>query len=290
MISTKEIKLNILSIQNTRKITHAMELISANKMNKIYHNLLHIIRPYSTSFTEVIENILSAHLEYQHPFLKKRNIKNIGFVVISTDRGLCGNLNFQIFKLLKKKIQIFKEKKINSYLLIIGEKAKEFFFSYEDSLFYKINFNNIPKIEDIQNLVNTIFDYFNKEKVDEIYILYNKFYNVMKHVPIYKRILPIQINQKKEIYKKEKSYWDYIYEGNPKLLLEFIFSKYIYSQIYHSIIENLMCEHAARMLSMKNATENADEIINNLKLQYNKCRQFTITKELAEIISGSESI
>ncbi|WP_343155156.1 ATP synthase F1 subunit gamma [Buchnera aphidicola (Kurisakia onigurumii)] len=280
------LKNKIISIQNTRKITKAMEMISISKMRKTQNKML-LGKPYYMVLKQVIKNSMQANLEYIHPYLKKKKINSIGIIIVSTDKGLCGGLNINIFKKTMDKISYFEKKNYNIKLIIIGSKAKKFFQHYK---YEKINITTEigenPSFKKIISSVKPIIDLYEKNKIKKIFISFNKFTNRLVQKPKIIQLLPFSY-EKIFLKKKKNTSWDYIYEPNSKFILNTLFNKYLEFQIYQIILENLASEQSARMISMHCATENSDKLINNLKLQFNKSRQSSITQELSEIISSS---
>lgn len=281
MPGKKTIKNKIRGIQNTQKITKAMQLISAVKMRKLKHHMLSIL-PYLNNLIKLINNIRSANLEYQHSYFQHRLIKRVGYIVISTDKGLCGSLNNNLFKLVIKKIKLNKNIKV--FLAIIGAQAYNFFNELNINIVAQNkNLGDFPKISDLININKVMLDLYNKNKIDKLFIVNNKFINNIYYHPIIEKLLPLTA---KEI-KYNQNNWDYIYEPEPKKILDNILKRYIESKIYYKLIENIVSEQSARMIAMKKATDNGENIIKELELKNNKIRQASITQELNEIISGS---
>ncbi|AZP36230.1 ATP synthase gamma chain [Candidatus Annandia adelgestsuga] len=284
MNNIKIIKDKINSINNTKKITKVMEMVATNKMFKTKKNIERC-KPYIKSIEKVIKNLLSGNPEYKHHYFKKKKIKKVGFIIVSSDRGLCGSLNNLLFKKILNKIIYFNKKNINVVFSIIGSKGASF-FRY---LNYKIlsQYNNLsikPKIIDIIGLIKSILNLYDNNKIEKLYISYNKYYNTMIQIPKITKLLPISFSKNKKIYKNR---WDYIYENDSKFLLNTLLVRYIESKIYNCVLENIASEQSSRMIAMKSATENSNKIILELKLLYNKIRQSNITKELNEIISST---
>ncbi|UNB92289.1 MAG: ATP synthase F1 subunit gamma [gamma proteobacterium endosymbiont of Trioza apicalis] len=283
MNSTKTINNKILSIQNTKKITKAMEMVAASKMRKNKKNIEYSYY-YTKNIFKIINNFTLNNLNYKHPYLNKRNIKCIGYLIISTDRGLVGGLNINLFKKILINIKKLNKKNIKVKIFLIGSKAFQFFNLFNIKIISKIeNIGDKPKLTKIIKLIKIIISLYNEGKLDKIYIANNIFINTLSQTPQIKQILPLLFLKK--INKKNICY-NYIYESNSIKTINIILNMYIESQIYKNIIENLLSEQAARMIAMKSATENANSLIKELKLIYNKIRQTNITQEIAEIFSG----
>jgi len=289
MSSAKEIRNKIKSIQNTRKITKAMEMVAASKMKKVQESMLRS-RPYSEKIKDVIKNVGEGVLEYKHPYIIPRKEKNIGVIVVSTDKGLCGGLNVNLFRCFMNSIIDIKDKNIGIKTVLIGRKAGLFFKRVGFNISGNITgLGDKPKASDLLGVVKIMVDLYNSGEVDSVYLLYNKFINTMSQCPIYERIIPVKTNFLKDNSEK-KRLWDYLYEPEPEKLLELLMKRYIESLVYQSVVENNACEQAARMVAMKSASDNAADLIDQFKLIYNKARQASITQELSEIVAGAEAV
>lgn len=282
----KEIFIKINNINNTKKLTKVMEMIAASKMYKSQKRMI-LIRNYYNKIKKIIFNLLSTDFNYNHNYIfKKNNSKNIGFIIVSTDKGLCGGINSNLFRLFFSKIKKKNIKKKNIYIVTIGNKS----FNFLTNLNYNIiscikNIGETPILEKIIGPIKIILDLYNKNKIDIIYLLYNKYINIIKQKSLIKQILPIKNNYKKNI-KKEKYKYNYLFEPNKKKIIDKLMIRYIESIIFQSVIENIASEQSSRMITMNSANNNANNIIKDLKLKFNKTRQFFITNELSEIISG----
>ncbi|HFL8824129.1 MAG TPA: F0F1 ATP synthase subunit gamma [Candidatus Azoamicus sp. OHIO1] len=289
MSGAKEIRVKIKSIQNTRKITKAMEMVAASKMKKV-QEVMFRSRPYSEKIRDVIKNVGEGVLEYKHPFVITRDQKNIGVIVISTDKGLCGGLNVNLFKFFMNQIIDLKNKGVGIKAAIVGKKAELFFKRIGlDVIGSVTNLGDKPRVSDLLGIIKIIVDLYVNKKIDTVYLLYNKFKNTMTQIPIFERIIPI----KDDIFSnsnKSRKLWDYLYEPEPEKLMELLMKRYIESLVYQSVVENIACEQAARMVAMKSASDNAGDLITELKLKYNKTRQASITQELSEIVAGAEAV
>lgn len=289
MSSAKEIRDKIKSIQNTKKITKAMEMVAASKMKKVQDSMSRS-RPYSEKIKDVIKNISEGVLEYKHPYVTFREEKNIGVIIVSTDKGLCGGLNVNLFKHFMKNILDLKNKNISIKVCVIGRKAELFAKRLGLKVVGSItNIGDNPQVYDLLGIIKIMSDMYLNKEIDSVYLLYNKFINTMSQSPIYERIVPIQ-NKIFDSDKSKKKVWDYLYEPEPEKLFELLMKRYIESLVYQSVVENIACEQAARMVAMKSATDNAGELINTFKLMYNKARQASITQELSEIVAGAEAV
>ncbi len=289
MSSTKEIRNKIKSIQNTKKITKAMEMVAASKMRRVQESMLRS-RPYSEKIREVIKNVSEGALEYKHPYILSRKENNVCIIVVSTDKGLCGGLNVNLFKFFIKNLMGFRDKGIGVKTVIVGKKAE--IFSKRVGLRVIASTNGLgdnPQVSDLFGLIKVVLDLYMSKEIDSVYLLHNKFVNTMSQCPIFEKVIPV----KDSIFNgddKSKKFWDYLYEPEPEKLLELLMKRYIESLVYQAVVENIACEQAARMVAMKSASDNAGELIDQFKLIYNKARQASITQELSEIVAGAEAV
>lgn len=280
----KEIRIKIQSVKNTQKITKAMEMVAASKMRKTQERMARAI-PYAKKIMNVISHVASANSEYRHPYMEKRTVKRAGYIIISTDRGLCGGLNSNMLKTAIKHIKENADAGIEVDLCLIGNKAMQFFKRMGGNILaHKRDLGDSPNVTDLIGIVKVMLDAYLARKIDALYICTNEFVTTMRQDPIVQQILPLAASEDTEI----QHYWDYIYEpDNAPELLDRLLTRYIESQVYRAVNENIACEQAARMLAMRNATENASDLISNLQLAYNKARQAGITRELSEIVAGA---
>ena len=286
MATAKDIKNRIGSVNNTKKITRAMEMISASKLKKA-RSRMEVGKPYAQTARRVIGHLALAHPEYRHPYLETRDVKRVGYIVVATDRGLCGGLNLQAFKTTLNHMQNWQSKKIAIDCAIIGHKAEVFFKRAKINIVaYAHHVGDDPKIKDLIGAVKVMLDAYAQGKIDRLFLVSNEFVNTIKQVPQCEQILPLEPDDS----ESARHHWDYIYEPDAKSLLTLLLVRYIESQVYQAVIENLACEQAARMVAMKSASDNANDLIKTLKLDYNKARQAAITREIAEIVSGSGAI
>ena len=286
MANAKEIKTKIASVQNTQKITSAMEMVAASKMRKAQERMT-MSRPYADRIQEVIKHVSTGNLEYQHPFTKARKTKKVGILVISTDRGLCGGLNINLFKNIIGKMEQYDKENIKVELATIGAKAFGFFKRFNVVPLAHVNqLGDAPVVKDLVGIIGVMLEAFNDGKIDELWVSYNSFVNTMTQTPMLEKLLPIIPNAEEVTSKR----CDYLYEPSPEPLLNSLLSRYIESLMYQAIVENVASEQAARMIAMKSATDNAGDIINELQLVYNKARQAAITQELSEIAGGAAAV
>lgn len=286
MSFAQEIRGKISSIKGTQKITCAMEMVAASKMRKAQERMT-LSRPYAHKILDVISHIASSHAEYQHPYLQVREVKRAGFLIITTDKGLCGGLNSNLLKMALQQFQACKEKDIAIDLAVIGGKGDAFFKRIGGNIVaHADHLGDAPQLQDLIGVIKVLLDAYKQGELDSLTIIYNEFINTMTQKPKALSLLPIVPPEKSKL----NYHWDYLYEPDAKPLLELILTRYIESQVYQSVVENVACEQAARMVAMKSATDNAGELINDLQLAYNKARQASITKELAEIVAGSEAV
>ncbi|MXP56750.1 F0F1 ATP synthase subunit gamma [Pantoea sp. Mhis] len=289
MCKQKEINTKILAVKNTQKITKAMEMVAASKMRKT-QQYMNAGRPYANNIKKVINHLALGNLEYKHLYLTKRNIKKIGYLIISTDRGLCGSLNINLFKKILLEMKNWSSQGVKNNLAIIGSKGLSFFSSIGSNIIAQVTgVSDHPLLLDLIGPVKIMLQNYEEGCIDKIYIASNKFSNTMCQIPTIIQLLPLASSQENEEKIKEKS-WDYLYEPDSKVLLDMIIQRYIESQVYQSVIENLASEQAARMVAMKTAADNAGNIIKELQLIYNKARQASITQELTEIVSGASVV
>jgi len=289
MSKAKEIRDKIKSIQNTKKITKAMEMVAASKMKKVQDSMAKS-RPYSEKIKDVIKNVGEGVLEYKHPYVVAREEKNIGVIIVSTDKGLCGGLNVNLFKNFMRSILDFKNNNVGIKAVIIGKKAELFAKRVGLSVVGSVNnLGDNPKVSDLLGIIKIVSDLYLNKEIDSVYLVYNRFKNTMSQIPVYEKVIPIQSSVSVEKETK-KRLWDYLYEPEPEKLFELLMKRYIESLVYQSVVENIACEQAARMVAMKSATDNAGELINTFKLMYNKARQASITQELSEIVAGAEAV
>ena len=286
MAAGKEIRTKISSIRSTQKITSAMEMVAASKMRRAQERMS-VGKPYARRIRSVVGHIANAAPEYKHMYMEEREVRRVGYIVVSTDRGLCGGLNINLFKHTVRSMKEWADQGIEIELSLIGAKAAAFFNSYGGNVTAAVrDLGEEPSLADLIGGVKTMLDAYADGRIDRLFLVSNEFVNTMTQSPTLEQLLPLQAQDSSEM----KHHWDYIYEPDAKELLEKLLTRYIESQVYQAVVENGACEQAARMLAMKNATENAGEIIDDLQLIYNKARQAAITQELSEIVSGAAAI
>lgn len=287
MANAKEIRSKIGSVQNTQKITKAMEMVAASKMRKSQDRMA-ASRPYAEMMRKVISHLALGNLEYKHPYLDDRDVKRVGYLVVSTDRGLCGGLNINLFKKLLAEMKDWSDKGVSVDLAIIGSKGASFFSSVGGNIVAQVTgMGDAPSVSELIGPVKVMLQAFDEGRLDRLSVVNNKFVNTMSQSPEITQLLPLPKSENEEL--KNKS-WDYLYEPDPKSLLDTLLRRYVESQVYQSVVENLASEQAARMVAMKAATDNGGELIKELQLVYNKARQTSITQELTEIVSGASAV
>ncbi|MGF1742491.1 F0F1 ATP synthase subunit gamma [Vibrio profundum] len=286
MANTKEIRTKIASVNSTQKITSAMQMVAASKMRRVQENM-EKARPYATSMRRVISHVASGTLEYSHPYLELREAKRVAYIIISSDRGLCGGLNTNLFKQVLGEMDKWQQQGVEVDATLIGSKAVGFFHNVSPVLAQASGLGDQPKLEDLLGTVHAMLEHYNEGKIDRLYLVYNEFVNTMVQQPTVKQLLPYPMASDPKLVK---SRWDYIYEQDPKDILDDLVLRYIESQVYQGTVENIACEQASRMVAMKAASDNASQLIDDLELVYNKARQAAITQELSEIVSGAQAV
>lgn len=286
MAGAKEIRTQIKSIRNTQKITKAMEMVAASKMRKAQDRMA-ATRPYAQKIRNVIGHLVQANPDYKHPFLVEREVKRTGFIVVSTDRGLCGGLNINLFKAAMAAVREQKAADVDVEFCIIGAKALNFFKRYGGKVLAQAtHLGDTPHVAQLIGTVKVMLDAYRNGEIDRLCLVNNEFVNTMTQQPQVTQLLPVPPQDESEL----QDYWDYIYEPDAAELLDGVLMRYVEMQVYQGVVENIACEQAARMVAMKNASDNAGELIDDLQLVYNKARQAAITKELSEIVSGAAAI
>ncbi|MEZ8064108.1 MULTISPECIES: F0F1 ATP synthase subunit gamma [Vibrio] len=288
MAGAKEIRNKIGSVKSTQKITKAMEMVAASKMRRS-QDAMEATRPYAETMRKVIGHLANGSLEYKHPYLEEREAKRVGYIIVSTDRGLCGGLNINLFKKAMNDMKDWSEKGADVELAIVGSKATAFFNNSGAKVAAQVSgLGDRPSLEDLIGSVSVMLKKYDEGELDRLFVVFNKFENTMVQEPTIDQLLPLPKSNSEEM--KRDHAWDYIYEPEPKPLLDALLVRYVESQVYQGVVENLACEQAARMIAMKSATDNAGDIIDDLELVYNKARQAAITQELSEIVSGASAV
>jgi F-type H+-transporting ATPase subunit gamma len=283
----KEIKTQIASIGSTRKITSAMEMVAASKMRKA-QDRMQSSRPYAQSIRGVVQHLAKANPEYRHLYMQEREVKRVGFIIVASDRGLCGGLNVNMFKAAIAKMKEFNQQNVEIDICALGSKAISFFRNYGGNVVAaKGGLGDAPELGQLLGSVKVMLDSYDEGKLDKLYVVSNDFVNTMTQKPAVEQLLPLQAGEDEE---KLSHHWDYLYEPEAKELLNGLLKRYIESLVYQAVVENNACEQAARMLAMKNATDNAGNLIDELQLVYNKARQAAITQEISEIVGGAAAV
>jgi len=290
MASLKEIRTKIASVKNTQKITNAMEKVATSKMRRTQVRM-QASRPYADRIRTAIGHLYQANPEYKHPYLVAREIKRVGFIVISTDRGLCGGLNVNEFRMLIREIQAWEAKGVQVELALLGSKAVQFFRNFKVNVVSQhSNVGENPLVADLIASIKIMLDAYEKGGeaggIDRLFLLHNVFESTMSQKPAIKTLIPVEAPDADDL----PQHWDYIYEPEAVELLTSVLQRYIESQVYRGAIENVACEMASKMIAMKSATDNAGQLIDNLKLDYNKARQAAITQEISEIVGGAAAV
>jgi F-type H+-transporting ATPase subunit gamma len=283
----KEIRSKIASIKNTQKITRAMEMVAASKMRKTKDRML-ATRPYSKKMGRIIKHLAHANPEYKHSFLVKREVKRVGVIVISSDRGLCGGLNSNLFRRTLADLTKWEKAGLEVDVCTIGNKAASFFGMLKTNVVGQASkLGDAPHLQDIIGIIKIMLDAYSEGKIDELYVASNEFVNTMTQQPNVEKLLPVVAD---EMDENLSGHWDYIYEPDAKEVLDNLLTRYIESIVYQGLVENNACEQSARMIAMKSASDNAGNLIKELQLIYNKARQAAITQEISEIVAGAAAV
>ncbi len=288
MSGEKEIRTKIRSVKNMQKITKAMEMVAASKIRKA-QDQMEASRPYAERIRRVIGHLGNANPDYKHPWLVEREVKRVGYIIISTDRGLCGGLNVNLFKAVIGELQQWQEQNVEVDLALVGAKAVQFFRRLGGNVVgTATHLGDKPQVNDLIGAIKIMLDAYSDGKVDRVFLVHNEFVSTISQKPEVKTVLPVSAIDLGEETLQE--HWDYIYEPDAVDLLDDVLMRYIESQVYRGAVENFACEMAAKMVAMKSATDNAGEIIENLQLAYNKARQASITQEISEIVGGAAAV
>jgi len=286
MAAGKEIKTKIASVKNTQKITAAMEMVAASKMRRAQDQMF-ATRPYAQRIAKVVSHVASSHPEYKHPYLIERPVKRVGIVAVSTDRGLCGGLNTNLFKRALNLIGDLDGRGIEIEVVTFGSKALGFFKRIGAKVVAETShIGDSPEMTQIIGPVMSLLKSYQEGNIDEIYLVSNEFVNTMTQEPTIKQLVPVKASPDTEL----SHHWDYIYEPDSKEVLDNVLDRYIESLVYQGVVENVACEMAARMIAMKSATDNAGDMIDELQLIYNRQRQASITQEISEIVAGAAAV
>ncbi|MFC4819745.1 F0F1 ATP synthase subunit gamma [Dokdonella ginsengisoli] len=287
MAGAREIRTKIKSVANTRKVTRALEMVSASKIRKA-QDLMKASRPYARLMRQVIGHIAHANVEFKHPFLVERSeVRRVGYIVVSTDRGLCGGLNTNLFRRLLTEIRDWQNKGVEVDVVCIGQKATQFFRRLKVNMVGSVtHLGEKPQIAELIGVIKVMLDEYTAGRVDRLNLAYNDFVNTMSQKPTIDVLLPLPPSDQ----LASTHAWDYIYEPDAATVLEHVLTRYIESLVYQAVLENLASEHAARMVAMKSASDNATKAIGSLTLVYNKARQAAITQEISEIVGGAAAV
>ena len=287
MAGGREIKNKIKSVQNTRKVTRALEMVSASKIRKAQDRMKHS-RPYARLMVQLIGHIAKANSEYTHPFMADHGeIKRIGYLIVSTDRGLCGGLNSSLFRKIVADIREWNGKGVEVDVVCVGTKAATFFRRLKVEMLGSVtHLGDIPHVEQLVGVIKVMLDAYSSGTVDKVFLAYNDFVNTMTQKATFDQLLPLPASEN-QVAKHD---WDYLYEPDAQAVLEHVLTRYIESLVYQAVLENVASEHAARMVAMKAASDNATKLIGTLNLVYNKARQAAITQEISEIVGGAAAV
>ncbi|WOX03986.1 F0F1 ATP synthase subunit gamma [Microbulbifer pacificus] len=285
MAGGKEVRTKIASIKSTQKITSAMEMVAASKMRKAQDRMA-LGRPYASRIRAVLGHVANASAEYQHVYLQEREVKRVGYILVSTDRGLCGGLNINMFKAAIRDMQSWSKQGVGVDICAIGNKAVSFFKNIGGNVVAALrDVGDAPQEAQLRGPVKVMIDRLAAGDIDRLYLVSNEFVNTMTQKPQIQQLLPLKKEEDEQQHQ-----WDYLYEPEAVELLDGLLVSYIRSQVYQAVVENKACEQAARMIAMKSATDNAGELIDALQLVYNKARQAAITQELSEIVGGAAAV
>ena len=287
MAGGKEIRTKIKSIQNTQKITKAMEMVAASKMRRAQERM-HQARPYAQKMRNVSAHVSQANLEYKHSFTLERPVKRVGFIIISSDRGLCGGLNINLFRDVVNALTEWQSQSAEIDVTTIGSKGFQFFNRVGANIVSEATrLGDTPHLDDLIGPVKVMLDAYTDNRIDRLYLVHNHFQSTMSQTPQLEQLIPIHAEQPDETLSH---HWDYLYEPDAKDVVDALMTRYIESLVYQGVVENIACEMAARMVAMKSASDNAGDLIDELQLVYNKARQASITQEISEIVGGAAAV
>lgn len=291
MASLKEIRAKVTSIKSTQKITRAMQMVAASKMRRAQERM-EVGRPYSENMRRVVSHLVNASSDYKHPYMTSRQVNRVGYILVTSDRGLAGGLNINLFKQLMHHVDEFQNQSVQAEFAVIGSKGVGFFKSFGGKVTAAVtDYGDNPTFEQLNAPVQAMLDDYAKGHLDRIYVVYNKFVNAMTQKPIVSQLVPLPADAiDSESGIRTEINWDYIYEPDAKTLVDGLLGRYIESIVYQAVMENIASEQSARMVAMKAATDNAGDLINDLQLVYNKLRQAAITREISEIVGGAAAV
>jgi F-type H+-transporting ATPase subunit gamma len=286
MASGKEIRTKIASVKSTQKITKAMQMVAASKLRRTQQRMA-ASRPYAERIRTVIGHLSEANPDYRHPYLVTREVKRVGYIVISTDRGLCGSVNVNTFREVVRDLRKWQQQGIEADLCLIGAKGIAYFRRLNVNIAAATSYlGEAPKVQDLVGAITAMTDSYRQGKIDRLFLVHSVFVNTMSQQPTISQLLPVEAIDKEAL----QTHWDYIYEPDAAALLDGVLDRYLESQVYRAAVENVACEMASKMVAMKAATDNAGKFIEGLQLQYNKARQAAITREIAEIVGGAAAV
>ena len=287
MAGGREIKTKIKSVQNTRKVTRALEMVSASKIRKA-QDRMKTSRPYARAMKQVIGHLAQANTDYQHPFMVERqDVKRVGFIIVSSDRGLAGGLNNNLFRKMLGEIRQWNEKGVEVDVVTIGQKASVYFRRVKVNMLASVShLGDTPKLDQLIGVIKVMLDAYTEASLDRVFVVYNDFVNTMTQRAAFDQLLPLPAAET-QVARHD---WDYIYEPDAATVLDHVITRYIESLVYQAVLENIASEHAARMVAMKAASDNASKLIGTLQLVYNKARQAAITQEISEIVGGAAAV
>ena len=287
MAGGREIKTKIKSVQNTRKVTRALEMVSASKIRKA-QDRMKTSRPYARAMKQVIGHLAQANTDYQHPFMvERKDVKRVGFIIVSSDRGLAGGLNNTLFRKMLGEIRQWNEKGVEVDVVTIGQKASVYFRRVKVNMLASVShLGDTPKLDQLIGVIKVMLDAYTEASLDRVFVVYNDFVNTMTQRAAFDQLLPLPAAET-QVARHD---WDYIYEPDAATVLDHVITRYIESLVYQAVLENIASEHAARMVAMKAASDNASKLIGTLQLVYNKARQAAITQEISEIVGGAAAV
>ncbi|TDJ30405.1 MAG: F0F1 ATP synthase subunit gamma [Gammaproteobacteria bacterium] len=286
MAAGKELRNKINSVKNTQKITRAMEMVAASKLRKTQARMA-ASRPYADRIRTVIGHLSEANPDYHHPFLETRDVKRVGYIIITTDRGLCGSLNVNLFRTVLNDMRDWQEKGVEVDICIIGSKGIAFFRRLKSNVVaVASHLGDVPAVADLVGAITAMTDAYEEGTIDRLLLVHNVFVNTMSQTPTIKTLIPVEAGDSEDL----QDHWDYIYEPDAVDLLDNVLNRYIESQVYRAAVENVACEMASKMVAMKAATDNAGDFIDQLQLVFNKARQAAITQEISEIVGGAAAV
>ncbi|WP_410472816.1 F0F1 ATP synthase subunit gamma [Faucicola mancuniensis] len=291
MASLKEIRAKVASIKSTQKITRAMQMVAASKMRRAQERM-QLGRPYADNMRRVVSHLVKASPDYKHPYLTSRAVNRVGYIVVTSDRGLAGGLNINLFKKLMQHVKEKNSQSVEARFAVIGQKGVSFFKTFGGTVIAaESHYGDNPSFEQLSTPVQVMLDAFNRGEIDEIYLVYNEFINAMTQKPNVQQLVPISSSDlHDETMASREHSWDYIYEPSAKDLVDSLMGRYVESVVYQGVVENIASEQSARMVAMKAATDNAGNLIKDLQLVYNKLRQAAITREISEIVGGAAAV